>query len=137
MGDTIKLAYDVFKIYSKDFYDDLLNYDFAILTAIVTVGVSLLIVLIYYYVIDRPATGKLKIWILFLLGNALILAIVAYNIANNTIVDAYAAANQNTPDYSNDLLYFALTNACFSTVLFFFMSLPAKLKSTNSSHIPF
>lgn len=137
MGETIKLVYDLFKIYSENFYKDLMTYDFATLTALITVGVTLLTVLIYYYAVDRPATSNLKAWSIFLIANAVILAFVAYSVAKNTLVDEYLGANQNIPDYETDFLYFSLTNAFFTSILFLIISILVKFKSTNSSHIPF
>ncbi|WP_225034707.1 hypothetical protein [Winogradskyella sp. SM1960] len=137
MGQSIKLLYDIFKINSEPFYKDLLRLDFAIWVFTITGIMSLLFVILYYYVIDRPKTAKLTIWSLFLLVVSIVSAISAYMIASNTIIDDYLSISSPVPEYSQDLIYFSLINFSFTALFFLIWSSLLKWKSSNSSHIPF
>lgn len=137
MGEYIKLLYDLFKIYSVQFYKELLRLDFAVWIFILTGFISLVIVILYYYVIDRPKTAKLTVWLVFMLGNSIILSILAYIVASNTIIDDYLSIGKPVPDYFIDLIYFSGTNFIFAALFFLIFSSLFKWKSSNSSHIPF
>ena len=137
MGQQIKLLYDLFKINSDAFYNDLLRLDFAVWVFALTGFVSFIIVILYYYVIDRPKTAKLSVWLIFLFLNAIILAVVGYTVANNTIVDDYLSAGLPVPDYSQDLIYFSAMNFLIAALFFLLFSILLKWKSQNSSHVPF
>lgn len=137
MGEQIKLLYDLFKINSEAFYNELLRLDFAVWVFILTGLASLLMGILYYYVIDRPKTAKLSIWLLFLFINALVLSIIAYVVASNTVVNNYLLTSGNVPDYSEDYIYFSIVNFLFAALFFLLWSSIVKWKSSNSSHIPF
>lgn len=137
MGQNIKLLYDFLKINSEQFYQDLLRLDFAIWVFAITGIVSLLFVVLYYYVIDRPKTAKLTIWLLFLFIVSIMSSFLAYMVARNTIIDDYLSISLSVPDYSQDLIYFSLINFLFAALFFLVWSSLLKWKSSNSSHIPF
>ena len=135
--ETIKLLYDLLKVYSNAFYNDLITLNFAVWTFFISVGVSLLVVILYYYVIDRPKTAKIFVWLVFMVLTVLGLGVTAYVVASNDIVDYYLASGEQVPDYGQDLFYFSLTNMLFSALLFLGLSVILKWKSANSSHVPF
>lgn len=137
MGQPIKLLYDLLKINSDAFYNELLRLDFAVWVFALTGFVSLVMVILYYYIIDRPKTAKLSVWLVFLFLNAIILAIVGYIVANNTIIDDYLFAGLPVPDYFQDLIYFSGMNFLFAALFFLIFSILLKWKSSNSSHVPF
>lgn len=137
MGELIKNLYDVFKIYSASFYHDLILYNFAVSAAIGTLIASFLIMLVYYKVVDKPNWAKISIWGIFMLINGIAGAIIAYVIANNTLVAEYAAAGISMPSYGTDFMYFALTNFLFALIIGLLFSVGLKYISTNSSTIPF
>lgn len=137
MGEQIKLLYDLFKINSDQFYQEILRLDFAVWVFLISGFVSLLMVLIYYYVIDRPKTAKLPIWLLFMILNSLILSVVGYILASNTIIDDYLKNGLDVPNYGTDLIYFSGVNFVYSALIFLIFSSLLKWKSSNSSHIPF
>ncbi|SDH29695.1 hypothetical protein [Winogradskyella thalassocola] len=141
MGQSIKLLYDIFKINSQPFYENLLRLDFAIWVFIITGIVSLLFVVLYYYVVDRPKTAKLTIWLLFLLVVSIVSSIIAYMVANDSIIDNYLSQGLSVldeiPYFFQDLIYFSLTNFLFGALFFLIWSSLLKWKSSNSSHIPF
>lgn len=138
MGEFIKLLYDLFKINTYEFYNnELLRLDFAIWVFALTGFISLLMVILYYYIIDRPKTAKLSVWLVFLLLNSIILSIAAYVIANNTIIDDYLSTTNPVPDYFQDLIYFSGMNFLFAALFFLIFSSLLKWKSSNSSHVPF
>jgi len=137
MGSQIKLLYDLLKINSDQFYNELLRLDFAIWVFLLTAIISLFLVVLYYYIIDRPKTANLTIWIVFLIINALLLSILANVVASNTIIDDYLSNGLEVPDYFQDLIYFSFMNFLIAALLFLLWSLILKWKSSNSSHVPF
>lgn len=137
MRESIKLMYDLFELNSEAFYNELIRLDFAVWVFALTGFISLLMVILYYYIIDRPRTAKLSVWIIFLFLNATILSILAYVLANNTIIDDYLSAGNPVPDYFADLFYFSGMNFIIAALLFLIFSSLFKWKSSNSSHVPF
>lgn len=137
MRELIKLLYDLFKVNSDAFYNELIRLDFAVWVFALTVFISLFIVILYYYIIDRPRTAKLSVWLIFLLLNSIILSILAYVLANNTIIDDYLSAGNPVPDYFEDLIYFSGMNFLIAALFFLIFSSLLKWKSSNSSHVPF
>lgn len=137
MGESIKLLYDLFKINSDKFYNELIRLDFAVWVFALTGLISLLIVIFYYYILDRPRTAKLHVWLIILLINSTILSILAYMVANNTIIDDYLSAGILVPDYFQDLIYFSGMNFLIAALFCLIFSSLLKWKSSNSSHIPF
>jgi len=137
MREFIKLIYDLPKLNSDAFYNELMRLDFALWVFALTCFVSLIMIILYYYIIDRPRTAKLSWWLIFLLLNSIILSILAYVIANNTIIDDYLSAGNPVPDYSIDLIYFSGMNFLIALLFFLIFSSLLKWKSRNSSHVPF
>ena len=137
MGELIKLLYDLFKLNSDQFYSELMRLDFAIWVFGLTRLISLFLVILYYYIIDRPLTAKLSVWLIFLVVNAIILSILAYVIAYNTIVDDYLSIGGEVPDYFIDLIYFSGMNFLIAALFFLIFSSMFNWKSSNSSHVPF
>lgn len=137
MRDFIKLIYDLFKVNSDAFYNELIRLDFAVWVFALTGFISLFIVILYYYIIDRPKTAKLSVWLIFLFLNSIILSILAYILANNTIIEDYLSAGNPVPDYFEDLIYFSGMNFLIAALFFLIFSSVLKWKSRNSSHVPF
>jgi len=137
MKEFIKLLYDLFKLNSDAFYNELMRLDFAVWVFALTGFVSLLMVILYYYIIDRPRTAKLSVWLIFLFLNSIILSILAHVIANNTIIDDYLAIGDDVPNYFEDLIYFSVMNFMIAVLFFLIFSSVLKWKSSNSSHVPF
>jgi hypothetical protein len=139
--ETIKLLYDLFKLNSNEFYNLLVTLDFAVWTFFISVGGSLLVTIIYYYIIDRPKTAKLSVWLFFMLLTVIGLGITAYILASNAIIDYHLIegldVQKEVPMLTQDLIYFSLTNMLYSALLFLIFSAIIKWKSTNSSHVPF
>lgn len=137
MGEIIKLLYDLLKINSDAFYNELLRLDFAVLTFALTVGFCLLITGIYYFIVDRPKTAKLIVWGILNLITSFGLAVLAYSLANNAIINDYLLAGNEVPNYSTDLICFSFVNFLISAILFSLFSLLLKMFSKNSTYIPF
>lgn len=139
MGEFIKLLYDLFKINSEEFYNDLLRLDFAVWVFFLIIGIGLAFTILYYYVpgVNRPKTAKVWVWCVFLFVTATICGIIGYWQANNTLVDNYTQSGTPMPDFSNDLVYFSIYNFIFGAIIFLIFSITLKYWSKNSSHIPF
>lgn len=133
--ESIKLIYDVGRLMSSQFYDYLVNkpdLNFGFWVPIISLFLIFFMTILYYYIIDRPSTGKLKIWLIFLIGTGVITGIFAFIYANNALID-YGVQDDLTPD----LWIFAFLNLVYSLIAFFLISIAIRLKSTNSSHVPF
>jgi hypothetical protein len=135
MKESVKLIYDIGRLTSRQFYDYLVNnpdLNFGFWVPIISLLLVILIAVIYYYIIDRPKTGKLKVWVIFLLATGLVCGVFAFMFANNSLVNYNAQFN-----LTSDLYIFSLLNTVYSLIGFFVISLMIKWKSSNSSHVPF
>lgn len=133
--ESIKLIYDFGRLGSREFYNFLVlkpDLNFGFWVPIISFIIVLSIAILYYYIIDRPSTGKLKIWFWFLLGTAVITGIFAFMYANNSLIEYNAQC-----DFTSDLSIFAFLNLFYSVIAFFIISILIKWKSTNSMHVPF
>ena len=97
---------------------------------LLTLGISLALVLIFYYLINRAmgvATfNKLRHWTLFLVLNALIAFIVV----------VWQAKAQQVTDHSY-IYWLATLNAVYGLLFYFLFSVILRKGSTNASTTPF
>jgi len=108
------------------------------------IALSLLVAVLYYYIINHPKLARWWGWLIF----AGISAVVNFFVGLQwTLSDYYAgkmveidaATNQEIPlsiDVSN-CLCFGVSNAILSLVFFIIFSILIKWKSVNCSHVPF
>lgn len=124
--------------YLGGFSDQMFNNDLYFPVALYSIIVALAITIIYYYILDRPNTANMKVWMLALLIGAIINAVVAFVSANNDLVEIFASIGEEVPNsFSYDMLMFAFINAIWTLILMFVLSIILKWKSPNSSYIPF
>jgi hypothetical protein len=124
--------------YLGKFSDQMFNNDLYFPVALYSIIVALAITTSYYYILDRPNTANMKVWMLALLIGAIINAVVAFVSANNDLVEIFASIGAKVPNsFSYDMLMFAFINAIWTLVLMFVLSIILKWKSPNSSYIPF
>jgi len=124
--------------YLGGFSNQMFNNDFYFPVALYSIIVALAITIIYYYILDRPNTANMKVWMLALLIGAIINAVVAFVSANNDLVEIFASIGEEVPNsFSYDMLMFAFINAIWTLILMFVLSIILKWKSPNSSYIPF
>jgi len=107
--------------------------------------VSLLIVVLYYYVLNP--SGKLSKWwgwLIFLAINGIINFVIGwqrtlYDLNAGKMITIDPATNQEKPleIYQIDCLNFGVSNMILACLWFFLFSLVLKWKSRNCSHTPF
>lgn len=116
-------------MYTNDLYSPVVLY---------SIPVALILTFTYYYLIDRPSTAKLSVWVINLVIGGIIAFIIAYVSANNDLTEIFASVGQPVPaSFSSDMVIFSLINAMWTIILMVLLSLVFKWKSTNSSYIPF
>lgn len=98
---------------------------------------SLLLLVIYYKVLDQPRFSKVLWWILFF-GFILIgVGFIAYEVSGTAIYNLYADQGQDVPYYEGDFFSFTFTNVVVFGLVSFIASLLFKFFSTNHKYIPF
>jgi hypothetical protein len=120
-------------LYHDDFSEVMFSNDFNTVIAIYTVPTVLVLTAIYYYVIDRPKTSKLWVWVTWLIG----VGLIAFTIAFVTVESSFYGIDLNPTTYRTETIIFSVTNMVWAMIVMFFFSLLIKWKSTNSSHVPF
>ena len=138
MKDLIANFYELWGgAYLGNFSDQMFDNDLYFPVALYSIFVGLILIIVYYYVIDRPGTAKISIWALNLLLGAIISAIIAYVSANNDLTEIFASIGEPVPiAFSSDMLMFAMINAMWTIILMVLLSFVFKWKSPNSSYIP-
>jgi len=123
--------------YLGDFSDQMFNNDLYFPVALYSILVAFILIIAYYYVIDRPGTAKISIWAINLLIGGVISAIIAYVSANNDLTEIFSSIGEPVPaSFSSDMLMFAMINAMWTIILMVLLSFVFKWKSPNSSYIP-
>lgn len=134
MSDLIANFYELWGTnYLGPFSNIMFANDFYTIILIYTLPIALLISILYYYVIDRPVTSKLWVWLLTVLVGGVIGFIIAYVTTENS----FYSIEQIPLNYSTEVLIFSITNLVYTSLLIFIFSILIKWKSTNSSHVPF
>ncbi len=107
-------------------------------------GISLFIVLIYYYAVNHPRLNHWWGWSIFFLANAVINFVVGWE----WVLKDYYAGKMVTKDpvtqllvplniSQSNMLCFGVSNMLLSLLAFFIISLIIKWWSTNCSRAPF
>lgn len=109
-----------------------------------TLGISLVMVLLFYYIVDKPRLNNWWGWMIFMSANAVINFIVAYQwvirdfyankmIAFNPATGIVVPLNIGT----QEITCFGLSNMILSVVPFFLLSMICKWRSLNCPNAPF
>jgi hypothetical protein len=98
-------------------------------------SLSLIFMLLFYYVFSRPALARVIYWILFMLVNGVINYLIAFG---------YSYSDLATGTYCGELSFgvvdclgFGLMNAIWSAVAFFLFSMIGKWGSNSCRTTPF
>lgn len=134
MQDLIANIYELWgSNYLGPFSQIMYENDFYSLIVIYTLPTALMLTIVYYYILDRPKTSKLWVWLTTLLiGGAL-----AFMIAYVTVENSLYSIQLQPEDYSTDIIIFSVTNMVYAFLVIFLFSVIIKWKSPNSSHVPF
>ena len=101
-----------------------------------TVGINLFIVLNYYYgLFNLVKLSKLWVWLVNLIGSALITGFIAYGYAAQALPDGEHCKNLNFS--AADCTGFGLTTASLSSIVFIILSIILKWGSSHQSKVPF
>lgn len=111
-------------MFENDFYRMIFFY---------TLLTSLALPIVYYYVLDRPKTSKLWVWI----STVCLSGVLAFIIAYITVENNLYSIDLIPQDFENEILIFSVTNLFLALLLTFMISIIIKWKSPNSSHVPF
>ncbi len=95
-------------------------------------GVSLAVVLIFYYVLNHPKLNNWWGWSIFLVINAIVNFIIGYQWVKVCCNKAGELGIHDT-----QLCYFGVSNMLLSILVFFVFSFIVKWWSTNCSRAPF
>lgn len=139
LKDLVANFYEIWGLtYLGEFSVQMYNNDLYLSIAVSSIIVALVITLLYYYVIDRPSTGTIGVWLIALLLGGIISLIIAFVSANNALTDVFATIGLPVPpSYTIDIFLFSLINAMWVILLMVLLSISLKWKSTHSSFIPF
>ena len=139
MKDLIANLYEFWGgAYLGPFSDDMYSIDQYFPIAIYSIITAIVITIIYYYVLDRPATAKKRFWLLALLLGGIISFVIAFVTSNNGLTEMFIQVGVPVPaGYTTDILQFSLINVFWTIILIFLLSMAIKWKSKNSSYIPF
>jgi hypothetical protein len=98
-------------------------------------GITAVSVALYYLVLMRPSLAKTSAWVITLIINAIIVAIVAFSLPSNNISADAICLDQ--PFGYGDIAAFSAIVAFWSAVVFFLLSLGARFISPVGRYIPF
>jgi|LAHS01.1.fsa_nt_gb hypothetical protein len=101
--------------------------------------VSLVVAVLYYYVIDRPRWAHWWGWCCALVVNAALCFVIGWQ---RTLSDFDAGLMMNADQQPlnigpTECLAFGGTNAIIAMITFFIVSMIVKWKSASSAHVPF
>ncbi|ADV48156.1 membrane protein [Cellulophaga algicola DSM 14237] len=134
MKDLIANFYEVWGFnYLGAFSDIMFSNDFNTVIVLYTLPTVLVLTAVYYYVIDRPKTSKLWVWITWLFG----VGLIAFGLAFITVENSFYGVGIDPAAYRVETVIFSVTNLVWSILIMFLFSILIKWKSTNSSHVPF
>lgn len=106
--------------------------------------ISLLVAILYYYVVDHPRLGNIWGWLIFLGVNAFVNFLVGWQWVLKDYYDglmikisAVTGKLEDLPIDGDNIVAFGVTNAILSVLAFCIVSSFIKWKSINVSHVPF
>lgn len=121
-----------------NFSNQMYNNDLYFSVALYSIIVALILIVAYYYIIDRPGTAKLGIWLINLLIGAILSFVIAFVSSNNDLTEIFSSIGEPVPAaFSSDMLIFSIINSMWTVLLMFLFSMLFKWKSSHSSFVPF
>lgn len=114
---------------------------------LVTIIVSLILVILFYYIINHPQS-KWWSWLITLGGNSIIALFIGYGIVKSKYVNGYIPDNliNQRDEYGNNILVligdsncwgFGIANMFVALICFIVFTLLLKWRSSSSKYIPF
>ncbi|MBO4699378.1 hypothetical protein J5690_07190 [bacterium] len=105
---------------------------------LIMVILTIVVPVLYYYVIDNARLNRWYYWLLFNFGTAIVNFIFSWVCSSESIANYYYQEQLECPSYGV-VPYFTLSLivAMWSMIFFFVVSLIIKWKSKNSCYSPF
>lgn len=108
------------------------------------IGITALLLVLYYYVVNHPRFNNLLSWFIVMAFNAVIQFLIGWQVLLQDFYDGLMVEKDSATGkmvdldiLDGDMLAFGATNALYSIVLFFLLSLAMKWWSRNCSNTPF
>ena len=135
MNDFFAFLYECFG-YIQGFSDELYNSGVYISIGFLMLAISVVGMLIYYYLINHPKFNRWWHWLFVVVLLAVINFCIAWAMSDGVI---WSNHNQTIPDnYSvSYFVTFSIINALWSVIFSFAFSMLFKWKSTNCKYSPF
>lgn len=122
--------------YFDNFSDDLYNQNLYITIGLCMVLIPVLILSIYYYVVNSVKLNKWYHWLVLVVILAGINFCIAYFCSYNDLSLLYEQQNKELP-YSSEFVGFSLINVIWTLVVSFVFSMIIKWGSKNCRRTPF
>lgn len=137
MNDLFANWYELltyFEGFSNDMYDNQIYVSIGMWMVLIPI----VVLTIYYYVINSVSLSKAKHWFLLVVALSAINFGIAYSISNNSILDIYESQNA-LPSYSltTNCVSFSFINMIWCFVVSFVWSMIIKWGSTHCRRTPF
>jgi len=129
MNDLFAPLFEFF-YYTVPFSDDLYAEGFYSLLGLCNLFISLFFVVLFYYIINRPAFSKWYHWLIILLINFA----VAFTLGVVLPQTRFVALGI---EYHSEYYVFALMNALIASLFYFLISFMIRWWSTNAKRTPF
>jgi hypothetical protein len=148
MEDFLGEIYDLF----KSFYGEYLSYylwgydpiteaytnpNIYNMVGLVTIIVSLIMVVLFYYIFSHPRLSKWWSWLITSGINALIALFVAYGVVETKRINGYIPDSLNEMISGAECWGFGIANIFVSIILFILLSLMLKWGSKDAKFVPF
>ncbi len=109
---------------------------------IITLAVSLILGVLFYYIVNRPTWNNLKMWGAFALVNAIIGFLVGFLWVNGIINENptpiyHMEDGYEVPATVGHALGFGFANFLVAAIFFFLVAMVLKWKSSNCANAPF
>ena len=128
MNDFFAAVYELF-YYSSSFSGDLYAESLYTPLGISNILISLLLVMLFYYIINRPSFSRWYHWLIILIVNFIIALSLGVLLPQNKFM---ALGIQ----YGSEYYMFSLINAIISTLIFIAFSFMFRWWSTNAKRTP-
>lgn len=103
----------------------------------VMIGISLIIAVLYYYIVSKPKLSLWWGWAIFLGINFVINFLVGWQWLGQHLKDNWPNSEYVVDAEIENVLLFGLANALISIIAYFIISLIIKWGSKDCSHSPF
>jgi MFS family permease len=131
MSDFFASLYELIG-YTEDFNSYLYDAELYLFLGIILIVSSVLLPIIYYYVINHPNYNRWWHWMIMVIVNAVINFVVALIVVNNELT-----AQAMESEFVTEMITFSFLNAMWAFFAVLIFSNVVRWKSTNASQTPY